>query len=111
MIANACLALVDVMTELQLVNKEIIYTKVFEAEDLIGLIYDVLNYILLLFDTNDLLFNEFIIDLNENANSLSLTARGEKYNPKKHIMKTHIKAVTFFGMEFQDEGLKVTLDL
>lgn len=110
-ISNACLALTNVMTDSELISKKIFYKKEFQAEDLIGLTYDVLNYLVFLFDTEDLFFNEFNIDYNEKEMSLVLTASGEKYNESKHVMKTHIKAVTFFGMSYNDKKLKVTLDL
>ena len=111
MIANSCLALTDVMTELPLILETTTYQKEFVAEDLLGLVYDVLNHLLFLFDTEDLIFSYFSVNLKEDKNSLILIAKGEKYDPKKHIIKTHIKAVTFFGMKFDEEGLKITLDL
>ena len=110
-IANACLALTEVMTETALIKNKTTYTKEFEAEDLLGLVYDVLNFLLFLFDTEDLFFNTFNIELDEGKISLVLKATGEKYDEQKHIIKTHIKAVTFFGMAFDETGLKVTLDL
>ena len=110
-IANACLALTNVMTDADLISHTIYFEKEFNAEDLLGLIYDLLNYLLFLFDTQDLFFNDYKIDLNEEKVSLVLKASGEKYDENKHIIKGHIKAVTFFGMVFDENGLKVTLDL
>ncbi len=110
-ISNACLALTNTFTEIELIDRKMTYKREFQAEDLLGLIYDVLNFLLFLFDTEELFFNEFKIDYNEKNISLVLTALGEKYNESKHIIKTHIKAVTFFGMTFNENGLKVTLDL
>ena len=111
MIQNSCIALTSVMTEIDLISKTITFKKEFVAEDIIGLVYDVLNHLLYLFDAEDMLFSFFNINLNEKFNSLVLTADGEKYDPEKHVMKTHIKAVTFFGMKFENDGLKITLDL
>ena len=110
-IANACLALTEVMTETSLIEAERTYTKEFKAEDLLGLVYDVLNFLLFLFDTEDLFFNRFDVELDEDTLSLVLNAYGEKYDEHKHVIKTHIKAVTFFGMTFDETGLKITLDL
>lgn len=111
MIAHACLAVTEVMTESKTISATVPFEKTFEAEDLLGLVYDVLNYLLFLFDTEELFFNKFNITLDEKNNKLTLKARGEQYQPTKHLIKTHIKAVTFFGMQFDDTGLKVTLDL
>ena len=110
-IANACLALTTVMTDVSLISERVSFTKEFEAEDLFGLVYDLLNYLLFLFDTEDLFFKTFSIEFDEKKLKISLHSMGEKYDVKKHIIKTHIKAVTFFGMSFDDTGLKVTLDL
>jgi SHS2 domain-containing protein len=110
-IGNACLALIEVMTDLNSIEEKLEYYKEFEAEDLFGLVYDVLNFILYLFDTEDILFKSIKIDLDEKANSLLLKGYGERFNTVKHQIKTHIKAVTFFGMLFDENGLKVTLDL
>lgn len=110
-IANACLALTTVMTDVSLISQEISFSKEFEAEDLMGLVYDVLNYLLFLFDAEELFFSKFTVQLDEENNKLTINAKGEKYDEKKHIIKTHIKAVTFFGMIFDNSGLKVTLDL
>ncbi len=110
-IANACLALTNVMTDTSSLSSELTYEKEFVAEDLLGLIYDLLNYLLFLFDTEDIFFSDFKINFNEDKMSLKLIASGEKYDTEKHIIKGHIKAVTFFGMIFDENGLKVTLDL
>ena len=110
-ISNACLALTTVMTDISLIRQDISFNKDFEAEDLNGLVYDLLNYLLFLFDAEELFFSKFDVSLDEDHFKLSLQAKGEKYDAKKHIIKTHIKAVTFFGMEFNTKGLKVTLDL
>ena len=110
-ISNACLALTTVMTDISLISQDVLFSKDFEAEDINGLVYDVLNYLLFLFDAEELFFSKFDVKLDEKRNKLSLQAKGEKYNVKKHVIKTHIKAVTFFGMEFNTTGLKITLDL
>ena len=110
-IENACWALTNVITDGALVEPNIEYQKEFRAEDLLGLVYDVLNYIVFLFDTDDILFKTFSIALDEENFSLRLKAIGETYDESKHDIKTHVKAVTFFGMEFTETSLKVTLDL
>ena len=110
-IENACLALMSVIADEKSIESKIEYEKEFKAEDLLGLVYDVLNYLVFLFDTDEILFNKFDITLDEKNNSLFLKALGETYNETKHEIKTHVKAVTFFGMEFSKSGLKVTLDL
>lgn len=111
MIQNSCYAITNVITDSSKVRAEIAFEKEFQAEDLLGLIYDVLNYLLFLFDSDDLLFHDFEIKLDELNNILNLKAKGEKYDPTRHAIKTHVKAVTFFGMKIGKEGLKITLDL
>ena len=111
MITNSCLALTNVITDSSLIEPKNTFEKKFQAEDLLGLIYDLLNYLLFLFDSEDMLFNTFLINLDEDRNIIYLKAKGEKYNPKKHEIRNHVKAVTFFGMKFEKEWLKITLDL
>ena len=111
MIKNSCLALTNVITDPALIGEDEVIEKEFIAEDLLGLVYDVLNYLLLLFDSEDLIFSKFDINLKEKKNSLILKAKGEKFDTSKHLIKNHVKAVTFFGMKFGEERLKITLDL
>ena len=108
---NACLALFQTMIDLPTIRKTLSIVYEIKAEDLIGLLYDLLESLIFKFETEDILLNEFKIDVNPETYSLTVTAYGEKYLPDLHNIKTHIKAITFFGMEFTDESVKVTLDL
>ena len=109
--ANACNALTAVITDATLVNiveqRQISLT----AEDLPGLLYDLLDHLLFLFDTEDLLFIDNQISLNMETITLQWTGKGEPYQEDKHTIHTHVKAVTFFGMEVTPLYVKVTLDL
>ena len=57
MIKNSCLALTNVITDPALIGEDEVIEKEFITEDLLGLVYDVLNYLLLLFDSEDLIFS------------------------------------------------------
>lgn len=109
--ANACRALVETMIDRTTVNQEINVSYKVLAEDLKGLLYDLLESILFKFETEDLILSEFEIKINEENYFLTVKSSGEKYKPTKHHFKTHIKAITFFGMEFSENTVKVTLDL
>ena len=108
---NACKALVETMIDRSTVSQELNVSYNVHAEDLKGLLYDLLESILFKFETEDLILSEFEIAINEKEYFLTVKSSGEKYEPTKHQFKTHIKAITFFGMDFSENTVKVTLDL
>lgn len=111
MFRNSCLALTETMVDINSVEKKVKYKNTIKAEDIKGLLYDLLENIIFVFETEDLLFNTFSINLDEKKIEVVWEGLGELYNPSKHQIKTHIKAITFFGMEFTNNYVKVTLDL
>ena len=108
---NACYALVETMIDLQSLHGDQSFEFVIQAEDINGLLYDLLESILVKFETEDIILSKFAITINTDIFSASVKSYGEIYHPEKHIFKTHIKAITFFGMEFTENSVKVTLDL
>ncbi len=108
---NACNALTAVITDSNLIDvterRQISLT----AEDLPGLLYDLLDHLLFLFDTENLMFKLNQVILDPETITLQWTGQGEAYQESKHIIHTHVKAVTFFGMEITTSYVKVTLDL
>ena len=112
--AYAGLALYHVIVDIDTVEPVLDLEKEWDAEDLPGLLYDYLDDLIFLFDTEELLLTEIQTRIKKQSDEnfkLLLKGKGEKYNEQKHKAKTHVKAVTFFGMEVSEKRVKVTLDI
>jgi SHS2 domain-containing protein len=109
---SAALAMFEVMTDVNKVRPEIEDSVEVEASDEYALLYSWLEALLVKFDTAGLLFSKFkILDLTRIAKGFKLRARiwGEKFDPKKHLQKVGVKAVTYHRMEIIQEPNMVTL--
>jgi SHS2 domain-containing protein len=109
---NAALASFEVMTDVSQVEPEIEDNVEVEAWDEYALLYSWIEALLVKFDTEGFLFSKFkIIELTRTADGFKLRARiwGEKFNPKKHLQKVGVKAVTYHRMEIIREPGRVTL--
>ncbi|MHA2363145.1 MAG: archease [Candidatus Hodarchaeales archaeon] len=109
--ANACNALVEVIVESSSIDLIEEKTHNISAEDLPGLLYDLLDHLLFLFDTEGFLFRDNKVKIDKKKCSIVWKGRGEKFIENKHVIQNHVKAVTFFGMEISETQIKVTLDL
>ena len=101
---NAGLAMFNVITDIKKVKKQ--ESKEFEivSEDLVSLLYDYLEELLFLQDTEFLFFSDFNINIekivDENSSSLenyklTCSAYGEEINWDVHTHKSEVKAITF----------------
>ena len=118
---NAGLAMFDVVTDVSEVKET--ETREFEvvSEDLVSLLYDYLEELLFLQDTEFLFFSRFDIDIEridddsfENYR-LSCMAKGEKIDWDVHSRRSEVKAITFHKMCVREENgtfkLRAILDL
>ena len=121
---NAGLAMFNVITDIKKVKKQ--ESKEFEivSEDLVSLLYDYLEELLFLQDTEFLFFSDFNINIekivDENSSSLenyklTCSAYGEEINWDVHTHKSEVKAITFHKMCVKEEDgvfrLRTILDL
>lgn len=121
---NAGLAMFNVITDVKKVKK--VESREFEivSEDLVSLLYDYLEELLFLQDTEFLFFCDFAINIerigdNESSNlqnyKLTCCAYGEEINWDIHPHRSEVKAITFHKMCVnEDEGvftLRAILDL
>ena len=68
------------------------------------LMHDWLSEALFLFEDEGILFSDFKVEVEENKGfELTGTLRGEKYDPKRHVILTEIKAVTYHEMKIKKE--------
>jgi SHS2 domain-containing protein len=112
---NAALAMFEVMTDTSKIEPSNIKEIVIESEDPLALLYDWLDELIFLHDSEYLIFNTFNVEIqkiNENSYKLTGTARGEAFNPEKHEIREDVKAVTYHLMDIKEEnGLMVRVIL
>ncbi|MDD5417971.1 MAG: archease [Candidatus Nanoarchaeia archaeon] len=94
---NSALAMFETITNTKLVNPKI--TKKFEinAKDNESILYDFLEHLLVLHETENILFSKFKVNIKDN--SLKAEALGEKISKKRHEIRNMIKAVTYHDMK------------
>lgn len=121
---NAGLAMFNVITDISKVKKD--ESREFEivSEDLVSLLYDYLEELLFLQDTEFLFFSDFKVNIEKivddepsNLENYKLTcfACGEEIDWNVHSPKSEVKAITFHKMCVkEDDGvfkLRAILDL
>ena len=110
--------LYEVMTDTSRVNPEVERRIEVEGEDLESLLYNWLEEFIYLTDSEGLIFSVVNVEEIRRENGryrLAATARGERFNPEKHVSKTDVKAATYHEMEInvgEDEArLVFVLDI
>ncbi|AEH07547.1 archease [Methanothermococcus okinawensis] len=129
-------ALSNLMVNLNTVEKKIKRKIEVNSEDLYSLLYDFLTELLIIMDSEQLVFSDFDIKIykkegNNNDNEhgkehdkynsenekyiLKCVAYGEKLNKEKHETKEEVKAITYHKMEIKKENneyvIKYIVDL
>ena len=113
---SACLATSEVMVDLKTVKPVTEKTFTKENQNLDGLLYDVLDELVFLKDTDNLLFIQFKIEVTEGKpNKSSVTAMGQKIDQKTMDLRNDVKAVTYHLFELKKTksgySAKVLLDV
>ncbi len=109
---SAAAALVDVMTELEMVEAETEESFVVEGQDEPALLYSWLEELLIEFELKGRLYSRFEVScIEEFSEGFRLRAKawGEQYDPEKHPTKVGIKAATYHMMEIVKEPESVTV--
>lgn len=99
---NSALAMFEVMTEVEKIDRKIEDHVKVEAQDEYSLLYNWLETLLIKFETQGIVYSKFkIMPLAKTSKGYRLEARvwGEKYSPKKHVQKVGVKAATYHRME------------
>ncbi len=108
-------AFTNVMVDLNQIKPKKEYKFKIKAEDIKSLLYDFIDELIHVFEMKHLLFCDYKVMIDKKNFSLICTARGEKFNEKKHTPKSVVKAMTYFGMEIKEEKnktmIKFTLDI
>jgi SHS2 domain-containing protein len=98
--SNSAYALFDLITDADKIDPQLaenIEVSGIDKEELLVNWLSELNYI---FITESLVFSKFDI-VRIGDQEISATALGEKFNSRKHPLKTEIKAVTFHDMQIE----------
>lgn len=99
---NAAAAMFEGMTDLYKVQPELEDTVEVEGHDEQALLYNWLEALLVKFDITGNLYSRFkVASIAKTSVGFKLKAKiwGEPFNPKKHLSKVGVKAVTYHQME------------
>ncbi|ALV63294.1 Archease [Thermococcus sp. 2319x1] len=96
------IALFDVMVNVEKVEKREVREIEVEGEDLYSLLYNFLEELLILHDTEGLVFRDFEVKIEKTKEGYKLKAKayGEKLS-EKHEPKEEVKAITYHDMEIK----------
>jgi SHS2 domain-containing protein len=95
---NAGAALTAVLTDRRRLRRQKTEEILLEAPDLEALLVAWLNHLLYLYDVDAFLGREFKV-LQLTAQRLTAKARGETYDPGRHLAGTAVKAATYHHLE------------
>ncbi|AFK23001.1 archease [Pyrococcus sp. ST04] len=96
-------ALFDVIVNVNKVEKKEVREIEVEEEDLEALLYSFLEELLVLHDTEGLVFGDFEVKIEKVDGKYRLRAKayGEKFDPEKHEPKEEVKAITYHDMKIE----------
>ncbi len=100
---NAGLALFEVMTDTEKVERKEEVSIEISAEDEGALLYDWLDKLISIHDSKNLLLSKFDLKITEKDEVFMLKGKawGEKFDPSRHKSKTSVKAMTYHMMEIK----------
>lgn len=112
---NAALGMFNIITDPSKVGLQQDFEVMIEGEDLKTLLHEWLSQLLILSQVNGMLFSGFRVEMRPLQYGMGLTgwAIGEPADPRKHVYKTEIKAVTHHMLEVREQPpmVKVLFDI
>jgi len=112
---NAALGMFNIITDPEKVGLTQDFEVMIEGDDLKTLLHEWLSQLLILSQVNGMLFGGFKVEMRPLQFGMGLTgqALGEPADPKKHVYKTEIKAVTHHMLEVREQPpmVKVLFDI
>ncbi len=113
---DAAVATFEVMADTKSVSPRIIKEIELKNESLDGLLFDWLSELVYLKDTDAMLFSRFDVTIKKNdVYGLKAKAAGDTIDPKKHTLRSDVKAVTYHMFEVKKTGnnwkARVILDI
>ncbi|MFW9878486.1 MAG: archease [Candidatus Thorarchaeota archaeon] len=114
-IAQTALSLMATITpNLKKISRDIEKKIEIVSEDKYALCFDFLSEFLFLFDVEELVFSDILvntIEKIENKYRLNAIAKGEKFDKDKHEIGTEVKAITYSFMNIEEKKNKVDIDI
>jgi len=99
--ANAALAMFEVMVNTKQIKPKVMKKIEIETNDLQSLLFEWLNKLLIFYGSDNLAFSKFDVKIDEKKFKLEAKCFGESIDPKKHEVKTEVKACTYHKMEIK----------
>lgn len=112
--ANAAIAMYSFMTDVDEIAEAEEREIEINSEDLYSLMFDWLDELIFLFDSESLIMKSFDIAIDESNFSIQGTCKGGKFDPSKHVSGIIIKAVTYNMMQIkknEEWRARVVLDV
>jgi len=112
--ANAAIATYSFMTDVDAIEEEVEQEVGIKSEDLYSLMFDWLDEMIFMFESESLIMKKFDIDVDPSNFSILGKCRGGKFDPAKHESGIIIKAVTYNMMEIKKNEVwhaRVVLDV
>ncbi len=109
---NAAVAMFDVMTQVEKVRAKVEDEVEAKGSDEYALLYSWLEALLVKSELNRMLYSKFkVSELLQDLDGFELKAKiwGEAFDPKRHLQKVGVKAVTYHRMEIIKAPGKITL--
>ena len=100
---NAAFGYFDIITDTRKIKPKLEERISLAAGDTEALLVSWLSELLYLFDAKRVLFSEFTLK-RVTEKSLEASIRGEAFDPKRHLIQTEVKAVTYHGMKIEKKG-------
>jgi SHS2 domain-containing protein len=97
---NAAYAMFDIMVESKAIDFKLKHSLTIKAADTEELLICFLNELIYLFVSKEFLPAKFkIVEMDRQC--LSVEVSGERFNPKRHKLKTEIKAATYHNLKIE----------
>ena len=109
---NAAVAMFDVMTQVEKVRAKVEDEVEAKGSDEYALLYSWLEALLVKSELNRMLYSKFkVSELLQDSDGFELKAKiwGEAFDPKRHLQKVGVKAVTYHQMEIIKAPGKITV--
>ncbi|MDD5651165.1 MAG: archease [Candidatus Nanoarchaeia archaeon] len=104
--SNAALAMTSVMTDYEKIKPNVTYKIEAEGSDKKALLYNFLEQLLILLDTESFLLHK-VKSIKINKNKLEAEFIGDKFSKNNYVIKINIKAVTYNDMEVKEKPFMV----
>jgi SHS2 domain-containing protein len=113
----SALATLNLITDIEKIEKNISKEITIESEDIYGLLYDWITELLILLDSENFIASEYNLSISKGENSYILSGEiiGDLYDTNRYNYKTEVKAITYHEMNIKQEdndiNIKFIVDL